>query len=47
MGVLLRHKYFLIFLFLSQQGIAYWYCVFHLKADDLFNKINLSHMLAA
>lgn len=45
MGVLLRDKHFLIFLLLSQQEIACWYHVFHLKADDLLNKINLSHML--
>lgn len=47
MGVLLKDKHFLIFPLLSQQEIAYWYHVFHLKADDPLNKIKLSNMLAA
>lgn len=47
MDVLLRDKHFLIFLLLSQKEIAYCYHVFHLKADDLLNKINLGHMLVA
>lgn len=44
MGVLLRNKHFIIFLFFSRQGFAYWYYVFHLKADDMLSKINPDHM---